>query len=583
MKQFLKFVAASFVGVILVLLFFIFILAIMAQSSAPQVNIESNSVLHLKLDSAIPELTDNVPQGQFGVSQSSAIGLNDITRLLDEASSDSKIKGIYLQTESVMANPTTAYSIARSISKFKESGKFVLGYGDYFSQSGYIIAAMADTLWLNPNGVVDLRGYGMTMPFFEDFSDKTGVDFDVYHAGKFKSAIEPYYRGEASAENRYQVQQYLGTYHDALARHIALERDLDAEEVDKVITDGLSQNIDDALSYGLIDGQLYEDDVEEILADMLDVKSPELVTLSTYATAHPKPTMNHNNKIAVIYAEGEVASGGEERGSISMEVYDEVFDRLEKNDKVKAVILRVNSPGGSAVTSDKFWKRVKDLKKQGKYIVASFGDYAASGGYYIAAAVDEIVSEPTTLTGSIGVFSMIPDFSEMSKDELGISWDTIGTGKRTFLYSTFISRSAADNALLTAQTERVYSSFKKVVAEGRDMTVEAVDEVAQGRVWSGEDALATGLIDTLGDLSTAVQMAAAAVDYDDYKILEYPIIEKTFYEELLESFSESVSIGPKPQVDLQSPMIRQLLTQVKIIEAASQTPQARMPFSILEQ
>ncbi len=581
MKQFLKYTLATIVGVLIVVGILFFFFAGLMASGAPDTSIKSNSVLHLKFDNVIPELTDNIPSGQFGASPSSAVGLNDITRLLETAAEDSKIEGILLQSEAVPANPTTAYSIARSIDQFKASGKFVIGYGNYFSQSGYIIASAADTLHLNPNGVVDLRGYGMAIPYYEDFSQKTGIDFDVYHAGRYKSAIEPYYRGKASADNKYQTHAYLQDYHDALADHAATQRHLDAEDVDQVITEGLSNNADDAINFGLVDQLSYFDDIKDQIEEQLGDSDVNYVSLEEYHFDRPKPSVTNDNKIAVIYAEGTVESGGEARGGITMDVYDEVFDRLEDNDKVKSIVLRVNSPGGSSFTSDRFWKRVKDLKAQGKYVVASFGDYAASGGYYVAAAADKIVTEPTTLTGSIGVFSMIPDLKEMSEEELGIYWDTISTGKRTFLYSSFVSRSASENALLKAETERIYRQFKGIVAEGRDMTVDAVHEVAQGRVWSGIDALETGLVDTLGSLQDAIAIAAKAASYDDYKVLEYPIIEKTFIEKFIEGFANNVSMETPHQYAIDNPLVEQLMEQIQLIDAACKTPQARLPLGML--
>ena len=288
---------------------------------------------------------------------------------------------------------------------------------------------------------------------------------------------------------------------------------------------------------------------------------------------------NKKNKIAVVYAEGGVAFGGEERGSISMDTYDKIFDRLEKNRNVKAVVLRVNSPGGSSFTSDRFLKRVNDLRDKGKYVVASFGDYAASGGYYIAAGADKIVSQATTLTGSIGVFSMMPDLSELSEEEMGILWDTIGTGKRTFMYSSFIPRSEQDNALLMAETERIYDQFKSVVAEGRSLTEAEVEMIAQGRVWSGNDAMDNGLVDTIGGLQDAIELAAQEVDYDDYKILEYPIIEKDFWEKMIESINANTEVKIN-EPSFSSAAIRQIMETLKVVEEACSTPQARLPFTL---
>lgn len=581
MKQFFKFIFASCLGSLLAIGVIFFILFAAATSSETIPPIESNSVLELRLNEAIPELTDNIAANQFGYSEGGAIGLNDIIRLIRKASSDRKIGGLYLRTENVFVNPTTAYAIAREIDSFKASGKFVYAYGDYFTQSGYIIAAVADSIFLNPNGVVDLRGYGSARPYYEEFSEKTGIDFDVYHAGKYKSAIEPYYRGESSKENRFQTKRYLSSFHNALVEQIATHRDIEIDVVNEIITEGLSNNIENALNFGLVDEAFHAEDVEDKMSNALETSKCTLVNLETYYYNHPKDKSNNDNKIAVIYAEGEVASGGEIKGAISMDVYDEIFDRIEESSKIKAVVLRVNSPGGSSFTSDRFLKRVKDLKKAGKYVVASFGDYAASGGYYVAAEANRIISEPTCLTGSIGVFSMIPDFSEISEEEFGIHWDTIATGKRTFLYSTFVGRSAQDNALLMGETERVYEQFKKVVAEGRGLSLEEVEEVAQGRVWTGTDAIQAGLVDTLGSLSDAINIAVQEMGFeDDYKILEYPIIEKDFWDLLVENYASNILMDSKVDKVL-SPLMKEMLLVVSSIEEASKTPQARMPYSIM--
>ncbi len=578
MKQFFKFIFASCLGTMLALGGIIFIFFLIGSAGSTPLRISDESVLHLKLNHNIPELTDNVSPGQFGISEGLSIGLNDISRLIKEATNDKQIEGIYLQTESSHMNPTSALAIAREIELFKASGKFVYAYGDYFTQSGYIIASVADSVYLNPNGLVDLRGYGIIIPYFEDFSSKTGVNFDVYHAGKYKSAVEPYYRSESSQENRYQTESYLGHYQNALITHISHNRNIDKSDIDKIVTQGLSNNSDDAIEYKLVDQLQYP---EDILGKINKKANKEnLVTLEEYFQAKPKSKSNHKNKIAVIYAEGDVAFGGDQRGGISMDRYDEIFDRLEKNDKVKAIVLRVNSPGGSSFTSDRFLKRVKDLQDKGKFIVASFGDYAASGGYYIAVGADKIVSEPTTLTGSIGVFSMMADFSEMSREHLGINWDTIGTGKRTFLFSSFTSRSKEDHALLTAETERIYRQFKGIVAEGRNIPIEEVDKIAQGRVWSGIDAVEAGLVDTLGGLNEAIALAARAVEFDEYKLLEYPIIKKDFWEVMLENLAANSQVSIPSNHSVAQSALSQFGKTLEIIDAACKTPQARLPFLI---
>ena len=264
-----------------------------------------------------------------------------------------------------------------------------------------------------------------------------------------------------------------------------------------------------------------------------------------------------------------------------MHIYEEVFEKIEKDDKYKAIVLRVNSPGGSAFTSDVFLQRIKDMQAQGKIVIASFGDYAASGGYYIAASADAIVSEPTTLTGSIGVYSMIPSVNEFFDKYVGIDWDSIGTGDRTFLYSSMIKRSAGDNAVLQGETERIYHQFKSIVAEGRNMTIEEVDAIGQGRVWSGSDAIEIGLVDQLGTIEDAIELAAVKANYkDDYKVMNFPIIEKTFWETIIADVAQSTNTKLKGLTGLESKLGKNLLSIIEEIETACNEPQARVPFHI---
>jgi len=562
-----------------VILFFVIFAA--ASSDTAEVA-PSEGILHLRLDHVIPELTDNVEQQTFSFESTQSIGVNDIVRLIRKAKTDENIKGILLRTEVPQLRPATAKYIADVINEFKDgSNKFVDAYGNYFTQSGYLIACSADTIRLNPNGLVDMRGYGMTIPYFKDFSDRTGIEFDIYHAGKFKSAVEPYYLTKSSDANRLQSEKYLQAYHDQLATTISEYRSISIEKADEIITEGLAQNAEDALELGLVDRLQYYEDYEEYMQSYLGKKKLNLIELGTYLSSNPKWTASSKNKIAVIYAEGTVAGGGENRGDINMGIYEEVFEKIEKDSKYKAIVLRVNSPGGSAFTSDVFLERIKDLQSKGIVVVASFGDYAASGGYYIAASADEIVSEPTTLTGSIGVYSMMPSMNEFFDKHVGIDWDSIGTGKRTFLYSTMIERSDRDNAILQSETERTYHRFKSIVAEGRNMTIEEVDEIGQGRVWSGTDAIEIGLVDQLGTIDDAINLAAEKASYgNDYKVMNFPVIEKTFWEKMLDDVAKSTQTKLSAGVSLESKLGHELLQIVQEIESACLEPQARLPFHI---
>ncbi len=583
MKQFFKFIFASCLGTIIALSAIILIIFIIGAASAPKQDIPKNSVLHLKLDHVVPELTDNVAQDNFMSFETvKATGVNDIKRLIRLAANDPKILGLFIQTEMPGVAPSTAFELCSVLDEFKESGKPIIAYGDYFTQSGYVLASNADSIFLNPNGLVDARGYGMTIPYMEGFAKKTNIKFDVYFAGKYKSAIEPFYRNEMSEENRYQSRIFLNNFQQKLTEIVAANRNIDAQELNHRIVKGLLINGDDALEAGLVDKLDYYDSVKDRFAEVLDLTELKLVDIHEYLLANPKSSTDHKNKIAVIYAEGTVAFSDKSRGNINMEVYEEILERIKKNKKIKAVVLRVNSPGGSAFTSDVFWKKMEDIKAAGKPIIASFGDYAASGGYYIAAGADHIISEPTTLTGSIGVFAMMPNFDDFFQNKIGINWDTIGTGEATFIYSNMVKRSSSDYRILQSETDRAYHQFKSVVAKGRNMTLEQTDAVAQGRVWSGIDALEVGLIDQIGSLDDAIEVAATRAEIDDYKIIEYPIIKKSFFETFFESIIDEASKSDIKALAGKSytKYTAQLEKFLAGIVEACDTPQARLPFMI---
>jgi protease-4 len=583
MRQFFKLILTSCLGTFLAIGLLLLVFFLIGLSSIPTQTVPTNAVLHLTFEGQLPDLTNNVAQGTFSLEQGDVIGLNDLRLLIKSAATDSNIKGILLQPENTSVGTTNALYIAGLIEEFKSSGKFVHAYGNYFTQSGYIIANVADSVIMNPNGIVDLHGFGMAIPYFKNFSEKSKIKFDVYHAGKFKSAIEPYYRSESSDENRLQTQQYLTSYQDAVISQISANRDLSIDKVKDIIVNALSDDqAQTSLDLGLVDKISYWEEYEESLKTKLEAKKLNLLSLEDYWKNTILNSGKGSDRIAIVYAEGEIAQSGKEKGSVSMERYAEMLDKIKNNKKIKAVVLRVNSPGGSAFTSDLFWKKIEDLKAEGKYVLASYGTYAASGGYYISCGADKIVSEPTTLTGSIGVFAMIPDMSEFFADNLGVNWDTIGTGNYTFLYSLMVPRGPAANAKLMSNTERTYDTFLTRVAEGRNMTKEAVHEIAQGRVWSGVQGVEIGLVDTLGTLDDAINIAAKEVGLTDYKILQYPFIKKTFYEELLNEIMATTEAKLFAKGPVESKIQQTIRSYISYVEQACKTPQARLPFSIIE-
>lgn len=580
MKNFFKYLTASCFGTLLAfgaIFFFFFFLAL---SSAPVETISSGSTLHIKLDELITELAGNTePQG-FQVLDN--IGLNEIKSSIRAAASDKKINGLLIETEFPSVGQSTALSILNAIKEFKESGKPIMAYGEYYSQTGYLFASVADSVVINPNGMMDIRGFGMLIPYFGDFISKIGAKVDVYYAGQYKSAIEPYYRSSSSAQNDYQSEEFLNDFQDQWINHVAENRNIDGKIFEDIIENGTIVTADIALSSGLVDKQMYRKDFEVMMKEAVDRKKIKYVDLYKYINLSTSARSASSDKIAVVHMEGTILNNTDQKGVISTEVYSKVFDRLMKKNDVKGVVLRVNSGGGDALVSDNIWDRVEELKEAGKYVVASFGDYAASGGYYISCGADEIVSMPNTLTGSIGVFSLIPDLSGAFSKNLGIHFDSIGTGENTFMYSTMVPRNDAQNRKLQANTEKTYQLFLERVAEGRNRTVEEIHEVAQGRVWSGDDAVEAGLVDTIGDLDLALDLAAKGAGYgDDYKVLTYPVIETSFYEEMLKSLSEIENVKAVLGYDEAKILDQRILDMAELIsEKQLAKPQARIPFML---
>ena len=584
MKNFIKYLTASCLGTILALALIVLVLMAVGLSSTPQTTISSGSTLHIQLEPGIPELTGNVPASSLSFPPEVAdnLGLNDITKAIINASKDNKISSMLIETEFSYLGQSTTLSIYNAIESFKNSGKPVLAYGNYFSQSGYMLASLADTVVLNPNGQIDIRGFGMLIPHFAKLLENIDANVDVYFAGQFKSAIEPYYRREISPQNEFQSREFLLDWQDQWLKNATKHRKSEKEDLLRFIDGGEIAIAEKALESGLVDKLMYRKDFDKNLKEITGRK-PKLIDLVDYAKNLPSDQTSSDNRIAIVYLEGEILNR-DVKGIISADRYKKIFDRVQKNEKVKAVVLRVNSPGGDAVESDIIWDHVEELKAKGKYVVASFGDYAASGGYYISCGADKIVTQPNTLTGSIGVFAMIPDLSETFSGKLGIDFDTVGTGKNTFIYSPLLQRTPAQNTRIQHDIERTYAQFLDRVGKGRKMTTEEVDKVAQGRVWSGEDAVGVGLADQIGDLKEAIELAANAAEIDDFKLLQYPVIKKTVYEELLFEIMNAETIHTmfnKSERPDYSKSLKRLLSLVSDEEIGR--PQYRLPFFILEE
>lgn len=534
MREFFKFFLASCLGTLVALGLLIILLAgfgsIMAISSGGTNKIGNDQVLHITLNETIPEKTDNVQNPDFSFSPKVKLGVRDIAETIRKAAGDDHIKGIFLDIDYTSPGQASSLVIHRALDSFQLSGKWIYAYGDGFSQGGYFLASTADSIFINPNGSMDFRGFAGFIPFVRGFMDKIGLDFEIYYAGDFKSATEPFRRDEMSPENRLQMEEFLEETYDLYLKKIAESRGKDVAELRTLADEFRIRYAEDALQYGMVDAIANREDVYENMAKRIgleDGKRVSLLSMEKYFE-HAKPKKNYSAKdrIALVYAEGEINDSNEEaNGEIQGDKYAKLLRKIKNDDKVKAVVLRVNSPGGSVLASSKILAELNGIQASGKKLVVSMGDYAASGGYYIASHADRIYAEPNTLTGSIGVFSMVPALDRMFNDKLGIRFDSVGTGPYSTRFTPYFDWDEREDEYMQASTDRQYELFLGLVAEGRNMTRDEVHEIARGRIWTGEKALEIGLVDELGDLDAAITAAKELSGIEEYRLVEYPFIK----------------------------------------------------------
>lgn len=533
MGNFLKMLFASCLGVALGfgLLFFIAIgiIGAIASNAEQPDSLYPNSVLRLKFDQIIPEHTDNLEISPLSIEQKKAYGLYDIVEAIERAKKDDHIKGILLETdESLVTGFASSRVLRNALLDFKKSGKFIVSHGKFYFTNNYYLASSADEVYINPLGAAEVRGFSIQIPFYKTLLDRMGVNMQIYYAGKFKGATEPYRLQSLSPENRYQYREFLGDMYDIFLEDVAASRDMDAKELRRVVDGYLADSPEQAVKTGLMDEVVTRPEVMARLRKKLGLKKEEkvnLVSLSTFIENNPeKKEYKQKDKIAVVYAEGTILDGSDMNGSITDGQYVKTLERIASDKNIKAVVLRVNSPGGSALASENILQAVNEVKAAGKPVVVSMGDYAASGGYYIACQADSIFAEPNTITGSIGVFRIVPSLEHTLSDKVGVRFDSVKTGPFAAGLNVFFDHSPEEARKMQASTEQMYEVFLAHVAKGRGLARDSVHAIAQGRVWSGRDALAIGLVDRLGGLNAAVQSAAKLARLKGYRIAEYPTV-----------------------------------------------------------
>ena len=586
MKSFFSTFFASCLGVFAALIIGVLILVGIGMAGMAKDNSYSeNSILKLQLEDFIPEKSDNVNIGPGSVLETApdAIGLMRILNLLDAAAKDSKIKGILIENNHVSVGQATVLSLMQGLQKFKESGKFIYSYADSHSQSSYMLCSVADSMFLNPQGGVDLKGFGASIPFFKGLLDKTGVEMNIFYAGNFKSATEPFRLSSMSEYNRLQTRSFLEDMKSIMVENIAKNRKLSVDKIDTVINGLEGRTGKKALENGLVDALFYKDQLDDFLKTKMGIdldKKLKYITLNKYNTlAEIENSGSGKDKIAIIHAEGEIIYGSDDPGVISEKKFIKMLTKIRNDKNIKAVVLRVNSPGGNAFTSDVIWHELERIKEAGKPIIASFGDYAASGGYYIAAGADRIVAQPNTLTGSIGVFMMFPNATKLLNDKLGISLDTVKTDEFAAGFTPMLNLSEKEKNLLQESTMDIYELFIDRVSKGRKLSQDSTKSIAQGRVWSGRDAQKIGLVDEIGGLEDAIKIAAQKAGITSYKTTEYPIIEDdimtTIIKEISKGKGEDAALGLFATKDEKK--LLQQYNQFRGILRMKE-PQARLPY-----
>lgn len=549
MKQFFKFVFASMLGVFLsAFIFLVIMIAVIgaivsSATSEKTVEVSDNSIMRISLDYPIKERTEKSPLNNMNFSSFGSkkmIGLDEILLRIEAAKKDSKIKGIALDINGIGASFATLQEIRDALIDFKQSKKFVLAYSEGYSQKGYYLASTADKVYLNPEGSVDFRGLSAQLSFFKGTLDKLGIEAQIIKVGTYKSAVEPFILDKMSPANKEQVTSYINSVYDYYLSNLSKSRNIPVDSLRVIADTYAGRDASRALESKLVDGLVYKDELIAELKTKLGIdkkKKINSINIEDY-TAQKATGSAGQDRIALIYAVGEITSGEGSDEQIGSDRISRSIRTAREDDKIKAVVFRINSPGGSALASDVIWREV-ELTKKVKPIVVSMGDVAASGGYYIACAADSIFAQPNTITGSIGVFGIIPNLQNFFNSKLGITFDEVKTGRYADLMSVNRALTADERDLIQQDVNRIYNTFTKKVADGRKISQPQVDSIGQGRVWTGAQAVQIGLVDRLGSLNDAVKSAAKKAKLSDYKLVSYPAMKDPL-EALLGSSSDKL-------------------------------------------
>lgn len=582
--KFLRNFLASILGSLFAfgILFVMFLIFVsLVSSSEDAVAIKDNSILELQLQRPISDYTGSNELDPFAGIFEESQGLDEIIHAIEVAKNDDRIKGISINNNFIIAGLAQTQAIRRSLEDFKAEGKFIYAYADFFMQRDYYLASVADSVFINPVGVLDFKGLSTEVLYYKELQEKSGVKMEVIRHGKYKSAVEPYLENNMSEANRSQLTALLQSLWNSMVTDISETRSISESDLN-VIADTLGGRTPNfAKLSGLVDDVVFYDQYENKLANALEIKKDEKINYSSlddYVKYSNKKTLKTgDDKIAVVFAQGEIFYGEGGPNIIGQGIINEALIKAREDEKVKAIVLRVNSPGGSALTSDIIWREV-ELAKKVKPVIVSMGNVAASGGYYIAAGANKIFAEPTTITGSIGVFGTVPNLTELA-DNVGINAEQVGTNKNAVEYSLFEPMQESFKNQVQESIEETYETFLQRVSQGRGMTMAQVDSVAQGRVWSGTEALEIGLVDELGNLDDAISAAAEMAEIDTYGVKKFPKYKSGFERFMEDLEGASVKIKENLLKDEIGEEAYQVLKELQSFKKQSGV-QARMPFAL---
>jgi protease-4 len=586
MKEFFKYLLASILGIIIasLILFIIFLGVIggIMSSQDKAISIGANTILHLKLDQPINDRKNPMPMFVYNLDIIGAdypIGLNDVLNNLHKAQRDENIRGIYLELSGLQTGIATVEEIRNALIEFKKSGKFIVAFADVFTQGSYYLASVADKIYLNPQGSLNFIGMSARIMFYKKTLDKLELKPEIIRHGKFKSAIEPLIYEKMSAENREQIRKYMGSIWEHMVNQIADSRQINADNLNEFADNLLMLDNAEAVRYHLVDTLLYRDQVLDTLARLVkadNIKKMKFVSHNRYLRVpEPRDDKGYSrNKIAVIYASGEVLPGEAGEGSIGAGRISRAIREARMDSSVKAIVFRVNSPGGSALASEVIWREL-NMARQVKPVIASMGDVAASGGYYIVAAADTIVASPVTITGSIGVFGVLLNAADFLENKLGITTDVEKTNAFSDFATIYRPMSATERNAVQKMVDGFYSTFVERVADGRDLAYSDVDKLGEGRVWSGKNALELRLVDLSGGLSKAIEVAVEKAGVVNYRIMELPRLQDPLTQILKELSDDWQEKSLRREL---SPYFRQYKALKQLLE--NDRIQARLPFDI---